>query len=68
MKFQQSRFKGAYKINCYSCCTYANNRPSLLKLDLCTELVLIWLFLIKIKVILERKMVSIETLMRNGGY
>lgn len=54
MKFQQSRCKGAYTNNCYSCCTYANNRPSLLKLDLCNGLVLIWLSLIKMRVILEK--------------
>lgn len=66
MKFQQSRLKRAYIIICYSC-TYANNRPNLLKLDICNELVLTWLFN-KMRVILERKIVSIEIIMYNCGY
>lgn len=68
MKVQQSRFKGAYVINCYSCCTYVNNKPSLWKLGLHNELVFIWLSLIKMRVVLERKIVSIETIMHNSGY
>lgn len=62
MKVQQSRFTGTYVINCYSCCTYVNNKPSLWKLGLHNELVFIWLSLIKLRVILERKIVSIETI------
>lgn len=70
MKFQQSRFKGACTslINCYSCCTYANNRPTLLKVDYAMKLVFICLSLIKMRVTLERKIASIETIMHNCGY
>ena len=59
-KFQQSRLKRAYEVNYYSCWTYTNNQAKFIETRLIL-LVLIWLSLVKMAVIVERKSVSVET-------
>ena len=59
-KFQQSRLKRAYEVNYYSCWTYTNNQAKFIETRLIL-LVLIWLSLVKMGVIVERKSVSVET-------
>ena len=53
-KFQQNILKRAYMVNHYSCWTYENNQVKFIKLKhFANKLVFIWLC--KMKVILERK-------------